>query len=212
MSDSQHSRQTVQPEQAAVYHLLSRLWDREVDADLLRALQSGELGTAYVEAGGIIPKGEDEQSLLEDLAIDYCQLFLGPTGHLPPYQSVWEEDQFNGRIVLSLKQYLGTIGYPMQETDRQTLDALSVELSAMGYLLEQMSDWEGPYERDQADLLDLAGRFFHAHLAWSEPLLQRAQVRARTDFYRGMVRLTANFLAAERHFWRAAVESVQRAL
>ena len=93
---------------AAVYRLLARLWRREIDAATLEQLLAGSVRKAYLAAGGSLPEVAD-QATCDALAGDYCQLFLGPAGHLPPYQSVWSDGQFHGAAAQSLRGYLSLL-------------------------------------------------------------------------------------------------------
>ena len=73
---------------ANVYGLLARLWIAEIDESILEQLRDGELADAWNELGGFLPQGDSVESIIDDLAIEYCGCFLGPKGHLPPHQSV----------------------------------------------------------------------------------------------------------------------------
>ena len=74
---------------SGLYRLLGRLWLREMDQDALRELGRPPLCDSFVNAGGVLPTNDDLE-MIEQLAVDYCQLFVGPAGHLPPVQSVWQ--------------------------------------------------------------------------------------------------------------------------
>jgi TorA maturation chaperone TorD len=179
-----------------MYHLLARLWLREVDQPLLCEFDLPPLRDAYLEAGGLLPLGQQLQ-VIEQLAMDYCRLFVGPTGHLPPLQSVWQSGRFEGAAAESMATFVEVIGYDSSSLPSGTmLDHLGVQLDVMGYILGQVPI--GAAEWCEVDgIRDVAQTFFAAHLSWPGPLLQLAQRQAETDFYRRMIMITRQFLHEE---------------
>ena len=178
-----------------VYGLLSRLWLREVDRSLLQELRSPALRDALKNAGGHAPVG-DEERLIEELAVDYCQLFIGPSQHLPPFQSVWQSGQFQSATTASMKSFIEVIHYDVDRLPPGLmLDHLGVQLDVMGCLLEKLSIWPaGAEDLDQG--VELAKAFFERHLKWPG-LLEAAVQRAETEFYRSSIAMTRDFLESE---------------
>ena len=172
-----------------MYRLLGRFWLREVDRELLRALRSPPLREAFTDAGGVLPAGDDDGTI-EQLAIDYCRLFIGPTGHLPPYQSVWQGGQLQGTTAASMARFIDVVRYDTGRLPRgMMLDHLGVQLDVMGHILSQLTT--GQIEKD---LSALAATFFRTHLTWTADFLNIAPQRATTDFYRSTLALTRVFL------------------
>src|SRR6056297_3258487 len=95
---------------AGLYRLLARLWLREVDEPLLRSLTGSPLREPFLRAGGELPETVSPE-VLQALSVDYCRLFLGPTDHLPPVQSVWQQGQFQGQAVRSMAGWIELTGY-----------------------------------------------------------------------------------------------------
>ena len=93
---------------AAVYELLGHLWGREADRSLLQTLAEPTMKTAWEALGGYSPTEIDE-ALIEELAVDYCQLLVGPKNHVAPIQSVWEDQTLQSQAVSSMKKYLSLI-------------------------------------------------------------------------------------------------------
>ena len=181
---------------AGTYRLLARLWIREVDEQLLTFLLAPQLCDVFTAAGGTLPVNV-APSTLEELAVDYCQLFLGPANHLPPFQSVWQRGQFQSQSAESMRPYVSAAGY---ETGGLMFDHLGVQLDVMGRLLDiglasvQHSD----------DVFDMTATYFAEHLTWVAPLFEAAINRAETDFYRSTIRMTRDFLSSEETLWAAA--------
>ncbi len=179
---------------AAVYRLLSRLWRSEVDETLLLDLTSGDMRDAFVQAGGQLPN-DTSAATIDELAFDYCQLFLGPSSHLPPYQSVWTEGQFQGAAIASMTQYIDLLNTD-QWADETMLDHLWIELDVMANLLDQRASATDSPEA-LALSTEITATFFRDHLSWPIQLCTIAAERAQTDFYRSMVEVTSEFLASE---------------
>ncbi len=179
---------------AAVYRLLGRLWLREVDADLLASLGSSPLNASFVAAGGTLPGPGSEFDRLEVLATDYCQLFVGPSGHLPPHQSVWGSGHFQGEATVSMRRELEAHSLPQPDG---MADHLGEQLAAMAVIIERLA------AQPAAEIaqLDAARDFFARHLAWTDELCRQATSRAQTDFYRSLMTMTQDFLQEERRAW-----------
>jgi len=190
----------VEPRQlqqrAAVYRLLGRLWLREVEADLIGSLRAPPMGAAFVAAGGTLPDASDDNQMLEQLAIDYCQLFLGPSGHLPPHQSVWKDGHFQGEATVAMRAEFQALGLPLPDG---MPDHLGQQLTVMAVILERLA------ENDVASVtqLEAARRFFVQRLTWTDALCQQAAERAETSFYQRVVTMTNAFLAEEHDAWQA---------
>ncbi len=185
-------------EVSGVYQLLSRLWMREVDGGLLAELVNGSLASTFQEAGGTPPASADVETQ-EQLSIDYCQLFLGPQNHFPPFQSVWTGGQFQDMANASMKKYLGLLPeFSVEGPGGNMLDHLGIQLGVMAAIIGAVPSANAD---DQGAILELAGHFFRDHLAWPEQLLDAAEPRCQTEFYRSVIRLTREFLRLESDQW-----------
>lgn len=198
-----HASETIAVDQrqlrqrAAVYRLLGRLWLKEIDEQGLRDLRTPPLRTAFVAAGGALPPGDADGKTLEDLAVDYCQLFVGPSGHLPPHQSVWTEGQFQGEASVALQTQYRALKLP---PPAGMADHLGELLNCMGVIIERLAEETSVTPSD----LDAAGQFFNQRLGWTDKLCKLAAERAQSTFYRGVVSMTHDFLSEESAAWQAA--------
>ncbi len=178
---------------SGMYRLLARLWLREADAPLLEALSRPPLGDALAEIGGCLPKDHSRKTI-ECLASDYCQLFVGPTGHLPPCQSVWQSDQFQAAPVQSMQRFVDLVAYDTRVLpDRVMLDHLGVQLDVMGYLWRRISESTADQQMLE-NITEVAWAFFQQHLSWPWALLEQAEWQAKSPFYRTVVALSRDFL------------------
>ena len=182
-------------ERGSMYRLLARCLMREADEQLLRYLSGPEIRDVFYAAGGRLPESISAESV-ELLAVDYCALFIGPSGHLPPVQSVWQSGELRSGTVDSMESFLEIIAYDRDSLPAGIeLDHLAVELDLMGVALHAATSAIGDTTR--SSLCELLGAYFAAHLRWPEKLLSSAKDKAETEFYRSVLEMTLAFLGSE---------------
>lgn len=181
---------------AATAGLLAQLWITELDQETLQQLQSDSLGEAYESVGGFVPTGEpsDEDSLLEELAIEFCQCFLGPKGHLPPHQSVVDHSRFQGDCLGSMKQYVDIIGDPEAMFGEQRMrDHAGVQLHLLQRIFNALAD-EGLSEENRLALMQLKVDYARDHLAWIVDYCIVAGSKTPSQFYGALFNVTSSWL------------------
>lgn len=176
-----------------VYRSLASLYQREVDDQQVQELQTEPLMSAWKSVGGVVPKVSD----VEDLAIDFCQIFLGPKNHLPPYQSVWESGQFCADASKSMREYIEITRYQADGVENGMFDHLAIQLDLMAHILEQIHDVASSDPAFET-LQSVPQRFLAEHLQWPKDLLRLMEKQAETAFYRSLARVTQDFLTSER--------------
>ena len=184
-----------------VYRLLSRLWLHGGDEELISELRAPSMFEAFAGAGGVLP-AELNVRTQDELAAEYCRLFVGPSGHLPLYQSVWQAGRYQGPAVGSMERVIEIARYRCSEqTDGVMVDHLGVQLEVADHLLGLMS-----MSKDETDLLmatrELFSTFFGAHLLWPLGMLEIAAHRTTSRFYRAIIQMTRNFLLSESRCWQ----------
>lgn len=184
---------------AGFYQLLQRLWLSEIDGPLLAELQHGSLADLAQELEIPIDHGPPEL-VLEDLAVAYCHLLLGPANHVPPYQSVWTEGQFQSAATTSMQSYLEIVGE--QPSDSSMVDHLGIQFSVMTRIISELATCP-PGTPRYSELHAMAQQFYHDHLSWPTKFLAAAQQATESPFYQGVARITAVFLDQEREYWSA---------
>lgn len=173
---------------ASLYGLLTRFWSHEIDLELLTSLNDPSMRSAIDTLGGSVPPATEET--VEALAVDFCQLMIGPKDHAPPVQSVWQEQKFQGKSVASMNNYIEAV--PGFEPQVAIVDHIAVQFQFMSELLLAASSQEHTESH-----LAIASGFLNDHLSWTSPFLDRIQARAQTDFYRDLASMTQEFLGAE---------------
>lgn len=172
-------------EMAAVFALLSRLWAREIDAAAIKSLRQQPLASAWKKLGGKIPTDERPETI-EALAIDYCQLLIGPKDHVPPVQSIWSQSKLSGNSTESMQKYIAMIdGF---EPCVDFVDHVAVQLQFIGVLLSMA-------EQSKKKLIrGLATAFAGDHLEWTEKFFEATQAKATSDFYTSLSAVSREFL------------------
>jgi TorA maturation chaperone TorD len=181
---------------SGMYRLLARLWLGEADRGLVKELRTPPLREAFSQAGGILPP-DDQGHTVEQLAIEYCRLFVGPMDHLPPYQSVWQSGQFHDAATASMEEFIEIVGYDTNALPRGMMfDHLGLQLDVMGHILDKRS--VAPCDTELLRIiLEIEQSFFASHLLWPAELLEAAARIATTGFYRSVIKMTRDFLNAE---------------
>ena len=183
---------------SGVCGLLGQLWLRELDEPTLRLLNQQPVRDLYLQVGGWLPPPLCEPSVdswLEQLGEDYCRLFVGPRGHRPPVQSVWQQGTFEGQAAESMEQYWQLLGWkpktigPSVPADHLGLQWLTL---AYGMNLCHLALQKGDPSREELPRLVTA--FYRDHVAWGLEPAQWVQERAQTEFYRHLGQVTAGFL------------------
>lgn len=174
---------------ASVYGLLSLLWSKEVSLEQLKQLNEPDIRSLMEKLGGSVPT-EVKEETVEQLAIDYCQLLIGPKNHLPPVESVWVEGQFQASTAGSVSRFYEML--PGFKPNSGMPDHIGCQLQFMAELFQQAG-----VQKESEAYTCIAGTFFDKHLPWTEKFLEQVIEKAETDFYRGLARVTQLFLNKE---------------
>ncbi len=185
---------------ANVYFLLARLWNHEVDAPTLQQLASDKVVEVYVEAGGWAPNASEiDESLIDALAVEYCQCFLGPKGHLPPHQSVVAHSRFQGDCCDSIKEYAKLIDPPvLLAAEQRMVDHAAYLLTMMGKLHLDLQHAIDVADEDACRAIECTRiEFFQQHVLWLTEYCTAAISRAQSEFYCGVFAVTEALLRSE---------------
>ena len=170
---------------AGVFTLLSRLWANEVDAKTLNAMTQAPFADAWKDSGGQLPSATTDE-LVEELAVDYCQLLIGPKDHVSPIQSVRDQNRFQGNATESMQKYIQMVDGFQPCVDM--VDHVAVQLQYAGVLLNMA-------EQTKRKLIQgLATAFCRDHLDWTKAFFERTEKQAQSDFYQSLSRVSNQFL------------------
>jgi len=177
---------------AGVYRLLAAFWGEELTTAQLKLLDASQAAELWQALGGMDPRTSGHS--LDDLAETYCRLFIGPTGHISPIQSVWTSGELQSHVVKGVTEFASICQYtsPWQG---MLPDHLANELQVMAVILEAIPSVSSA--TDVRDAADLARGFRNQHLRWPVPFFDQVMSRDADGFYGSLARLTSEFLADE---------------
>lgn len=189
-----------------VYGLLRRVFTHEVDAPFFTwCRDQGRLGLwseLELDLDEILEAG-DPEAAVEDLAVDFCRLFITSGAGGSPHESVHGNGSREGAGSLlwgapasATKRLYREAGFALEEEAHQLPDALGVELEFM----EKLGQREAEAEREGRGaevrrLRQLQDRMLTEHLGqWVPDYARKRSAEAGTAFYRTMLDLAADFV------------------
>ena len=194
-------------ERSNLYGFLASVFREEVSAGLLQHIKTPEFLDALADGGIDIETDfldRPEEQLLEDLAIEYTALFLGPGGHVSPHESAQTKDGSGllwGPETIEVKRTIEAAGFHYKPDFHGLPDHIGVELEFMAEIAgKEAAAWRDGDFAKASNCLEFEHEFLASHLgAWAPTFCQQVTERAELSFYRDMARLTADFLEAEKH-------------
>jgi len=171
---------------AEIVKLLGRLWLFEVNQSTLESMCGPEFREPYESLGGELPDVVSPE-LVEQLAIEYCELLIGPKGHISPVQSIWVENQYQTDTAASMNRFFDVLpGYRPQSSLQ---DHLGVQFDFLSELMRLVRDPE------QGEVVrEVIQCFVDDHLSWSLPMYEKIVSQTNSSFYRGLAIVSANFV------------------
>jgi len=147
-----------------------------------------------------------EEELLDELAVEFAGLFLGPGGHISPHESVHHQrDDGQGGLLwgestAEVKKFIESTGLSYNSEYSGLPDHISVELEFMQQLtLREEQAWGEEDEDGALDCLKFEKKFIEDHLIhWIPIFCEKVIELAELPFYREVAALTKNFIEFER--------------
>jgi TorA maturation chaperone TorD len=192
-----------------IYGFLALIYYKEPTFDLLKKIKAPQFLEVLSEHG--VQLGEDvlktqENKIIEDLAVEYCRLFLGPGKHISPHESVHHvrEDgdwgKLWGKDTILVKKFIESAGLEYKSEFTGMPDHISVELEFMQKAITREAEaWEeGDYD-GALYCLKMQKKFIDEHLIqWIPIFCDKVISEAKLSFYREMAKLTKNFIEVEK--------------
>jgi TorA maturation chaperone TorD len=204
-----------------VYAFLASVYREEINADLLHRIKDPHFMEVLSDLG--VSLGEEffstsEKDLLENLAVEYTRLFLGPDKHISPHESVHcERDDGDwgtlwGKSTVEVKNFIETAGLEYKSEFTGLPDHIGVELEFMQALTQKEST---AWEKNDIDgvhyCCQIEKKFFNEHLAkWIHVFCDKIKLMAELPFYREIANLTQNFMEFEKEEMSTHKEETQK--
>lgn len=177
---------------SAIYKLLSRAFIREVDVQFLRQLRTADFYESLKQAGvdfGDEFLKQDEDSLLEDLAVEYARLFIVPGEGISPYESVYLEQRFYGEAAGQVKEFYHQCGLTVG-SESMMPDHIGLELELMGHLKRNEAEAIKNDNIGNSKWVDLFQQFAtDERCKWMTQFFTDVEKTAEHAFYKGMAML-----------------------
>ena len=170
--------------------------EEEITQEVSQGLQ--EMGS-YLE----VTSEQPEEYVEQDLGVDWTRLFRGIRpgyGPPPPYEGIYRDKEANPTDVLqSVMRVYHEHSVDVDEKAANRPDYIGIELDFMRHLNEcEAEAWEGGEDRTAHKVHEAGKLFMINHLGrWAWKFCDLAIEEARTDFYRGFIRITKGVLNEE---------------
>ena len=204
----------VARQRSNVYGLLATVYRQEVTSGLLQQSKDPQFLGVLSDLG--IQLGDDffqrnEEELLEEMAVEYTRLFLGPGKHVSPHESVHlqrddaGQGQLWGESTVEVKKFIESSGLDYRSEYKGLPDHISVELEFMQQVtLREQQAWREDDRDGALYCLKIQKKFIQEHLIrWIPIFCEKVMAEAELPFYREMAVLTKRFVEFD---WRELQE------
>jgi TorA maturation chaperone TorD len=191
-----------------IYGFLAVVFRQEVTSDLLQQMKDPQFLGVLTGFGVNLNDNfiqYPEEDLLEDLAVEYTRLFLGPGKHISPHESVHhkkeggQNGQLWGESTAEVKKIIESAGLEYKTEYTGLPDHISVELEFMQQvILREEQAWQDNDKETALLCQENEKKFVHEHLfRWIPDFCNKVVQEAELPFYREMAKLTKNFIEFE---------------
>lgn len=200
---------------SSTYALLAAVFRTVPDSALLSKLRSIDLDRVIAELGAIpeeklLPDLLEGQ-LVEDLAVEYTRLFIGPGPRISLYESVHADAGGKSEAAMwsertaRVKSFIEASGLHYADDFNDIPDHLSAELEFMHMLARHEAlALRSCDEREAAVLHHIQRRFFDEHVGdWAPTFCGKVIAHAELPFYRGFAEILKNVIEFERELFDA---------
>ena len=192
-----------------IYGLLATVYQQEITSDLLQQIKDPQFLGVLSDIGleGIDDFLQSpENELLEDLAVEYTRLFLGPGNHVSPHESVHhqrEDGQWGnlwGASTADVKNFIETTGLSYSDDFKGMPDHITVELEFMQQLtLHEEQAWKEEDADKATAFRNVEKKFIEEHLIrWIPTFCENVIQEAELSFYREIASLTQKYIQFEK--------------
>ena len=192
-----------------IYGFLALIYRAEVTEKVLRHIKTPEFLYVLRNLGSQLEDDllkSPEHKLIEDLAVEYTRLFIGPGKHISPHESVHHKRDNGdwgtlwGADTVAVKKFIAASGLEYHSGYAGLPDHISVELEFMQKAA--LREAQAREENDNASALyclRMEKKFIDEHLIkWIPVFCDKIISEAELSFYMGMAVVTRNFIEFEK--------------
>jgi TorA maturation chaperone TorD len=187
LADSAKSR-------SEIYGLLTAVFREEPTEAFIKELRGPRLSGAFsdmdVELGEAFYSDSDT-GLMEELAVEFTRLFIGPGPHVSAHESIFVEMDGDtrglwGARTVEVKNFIETAGLDYEPEFTGLPDHISVELEFMQKLTAwEAGKWIQKDRKSAAYCLTVQRMFLEQHLfCWLAKFCDAVMIQAEIPFYR----------------------------
>ncbi len=175
-----------------VYRLIGALLVRPPSAELLAALQAIAASDGQMKAAWAVLRQAASQAVVDDLADEYQELFIGiGRGELLPYASWYLTGFLMEKPLAELRTDLARLGFERQAETREPEDHAAALCETMSLIIASGAAISYAQQHD----------FFRKHLApWMGRFFADMAAAKSARFYRAVGILGEQFLEIERNY------------
>jgi len=189
----------------SIYQFLTRIFSWEIDGVFLLRFKLPMVKSLLKDLGWKLEldfKKKSDEEIVDELAIEYARLFLGPAKHISPHESVHNirEDGDYGKLwgqsTADVKKFIESAGLKFTEGFTGMPDHIAVELEFIRHIADKECEAieKGNFD-DVLSCLKLAEQFISDHLLkWIESFTKQVVEQAELPFYRSAAAATREVL------------------
>ncbi len=191
------------------YGFLALLYRAEITENMLKQIKA-PMFLAALSGMGVALEDDilqrPESKLIEDLAVEYARLFIGPGKHISPHESVHHKrddgdwGQLWGADTVAVKKFIESTGLKYNLEYSGLPDDISVELEFMSEVIKrEAAAWKDNDREGAVYCLKIEKKFIEEHLAkWVPSFCDKIIAQAEPSFYREIAELTKSFIELEK--------------
>lgn len=189
-------------ERSSLYGFLALVYREEPTAAFLLKMKNAEFLDALSAAGVRFDKAffaSPDEELLDELAIEYTRLFIGPGRHIPASEGAQREGALWGRTTSEVARLVENCGLRYNPEYCDPPDHIGVELEFMQEVTRREAEaWEREDSSEALHCLHIEREFIGKHLSrWVPLFCEKVAQEAECSFYREMAVLTDSFIQCE---------------
>lgn len=205
---------------ANVYRLLADVYREEPSSSFLSKLAepeiSGALGALSLSLNSVL-KEAPQNKLVEDLALEYTRLFIGPGSHISPNESMHTEARFGepnalwGEQTVAVKKFMAGAGVEIADSFTGMPDHITAEFEFMQQLLlKEAESWVKDDAELGANILKIENRFYEEHLSqWVCNFCDKVIEATTHVFYRQFLEVTKGFIEFEKETLQDLIDEAE---
>jgi TorA maturation chaperone TorD len=190
-----------------IYGFLSSMFREEITAERIRQINTPAIKEVLSEMGlrYDIFSQKDQDQLIEDLAVEYARLFLGPDKHISPHEAIHHQRDDGdwgthwGASTVDVKKFIETAGLEYKQEYTGMPDHISAEFDFMKEAAGREAqafeekDWEGALYCQKMEK-----KFICDHLIkWIPAFCDKITSQAELSFYGDLADVTKSFITLE---------------